>query len=74
MYVCRFDRLTGGLDIVAADQFFLSHCHSGNYHLCLCSYRFHTSSVVDPDPDPAFQVNPDTDAIWIQGFDDQKMK
>jgi hypothetical protein len=34
---------------------------------------------VDPDPDPAFQVNPDTadtypDPIWIQGFDDQKLK
>jgi hypothetical protein len=36
MYMCRFDRLTGGLDIVAADQFFLSHCHSGNYHLFFC--------------------------------------
>ncbi len=29
-------------------------------------------SVVDPDP--AFQVNPDTDPIWIQGFDDQQFK
>jgi hypothetical protein len=35
--------------------------------------------MVDPDslnsdPDPAFQVNPDQDLIWIQGFDDQKKK
>jgi hypothetical protein len=30
------------------------------------------------EPDPAFQVNPDPntdpDPIWIQGFDDQKVK
>ncbi len=36
-----------------------------------------SGSVVDPDslksdPDPAFQVNPNPDPIWIQGFDDQK--
>ncbi len=32
--------------------------------------------AVDPDSDPAFQVNPDTDLhpIPIQGFDDQKPK
>ncbi len=31
---------------------------------------------MDPDPDPAFQVNPDTDPdpICIQGFDDNKLK
>jgi hypothetical protein len=35
---------------------------------------------VDPDPDPAFLVNPDLntdtdpDLIRIQGFDDQKLK
>jgi hypothetical protein len=29
VHLYRFDRLTGGLDIVGADQFFLSHCHSG---------------------------------------------
>jgi hypothetical protein len=28
----------------------------------------------NPDPDPAFQVNPDQDSIRIQGFDDQKFK
>ncbi len=28
----------------------------------------------NPDPDPAFQVNPDLDPIRIQGFDDQKLK
>jgi hypothetical protein len=31
-----------------------------------------TFRVVDPDPDPAFPVNPDP--VWIQGFDDQKLK
>ncbi len=32
--------------------------------------------AVDPDSDPAFQVNPepDTDPIRIQGFNDQKLK
>jgi hypothetical protein len=33
---------------------------------------------LDPDPDPAFQVNPDPgmdpDPILIQGFDDQNLK
>jgi hypothetical protein len=29
---------------------------------------------VNLDPYPAFQVNPDQDPIWIQGFDDQKLK
>ncbi len=31
---------------------------------------------LNPDPDPAFQVNPDpdTDPIRIKGFDDQKLK
>jgi hypothetical protein len=29
---------------------------------------------VDPDPDPAFQMNPAMDPIWIQAFDDQKFK
>jgi hypothetical protein len=37
-----------------------------------------SGSVVDTDPDPAFQVNPDTepdpDPVRIQGFDDQKLK
>ncbi len=28
----------------------------------------------DADPDTAFQANPDPDPIWIQGFDDQKLK
>jgi hypothetical protein len=23
---------------------------------------------------PAFKVNPDPDTVWIQGFDDQKLK
>ncbi len=36
------------------------------------------SLIPDPntDPDPVFQMNPDTDldSIWIQGFDDQKLK
>jgi hypothetical protein len=37
------------------------------------------SRVVDPDPlnpdpNPAFPVNPDSDPIQIQSFDDQKMK
>ena len=32
------------------------------------------SSVVDPDPHPAFQVNPDPDTDLIQDFDDQKLK
>jgi hypothetical protein len=27
-----------------------------------------------PDSDPAFHVNPDPDPIWIQGFDDRKLK
>jgi hypothetical protein len=27
---------------------------------------------LNPDPDPALQVNPDP--IWIQDFDDQKLK
>jgi hypothetical protein len=36
-----------------------------------------SSSVVypeslNPDPDPAFQVNPYTDPILSQGFDDKK--
>jgi hypothetical protein len=26
------------------------------------------------EPDPAFQVNTDPDPIWMQGFDDQKVK
>jgi hypothetical protein len=30
------------------------------------------SESLNPDPDPAFQVNPDQDSIRIQGFDDQK--
>jgi hypothetical protein len=40
-----------------------------------------SGSVVDPffldpdtDPDPVFQENPDQDLIWIQVFDDQKLK
>jgi hypothetical protein len=38
-----------------------------------------SSSVVDayslnPDPDPAFQMNPDQDSIRIQGFYEQKLK
>jgi hypothetical protein len=28
----------------------------------------------DTDPDAAFQLNPDPDAIRIQGFHDQKVK
>jgi hypothetical protein len=49
MYMCRFDRLTGGLDIVAADQFFLSHCHSGNYHLLSVASGQFLGSGLDPD-------------------------
>jgi hypothetical protein len=30
--------------------------------------------AVDPDPAPAFQVNPDPDTDLIQDFDDQKLK
>jgi hypothetical protein len=29
---------------------------------------------LNPDPDPAFQVNPDLIRIRIQGFDDQKLE
>jgi hypothetical protein len=29
---------------------------------------------LNPDPDPAFQVNPDQESIRIQGFDEQKLK
>jgi hypothetical protein len=34
------------------------------------------SRAVNPDLDPAFQVDPDTDpdTIWSQGFDDPKLK
>jgi hypothetical protein len=28
---------------------------------------------LNPDPDPAFQVNPDPEPFRIQGFDDQKI-
>lgn len=28
----RFDRLTGGLGVAGADQFFLSHCHADHMH------------------------------------------
>ena len=28
----------------------------------------------DPDPDPAFQLNPDTDPVRIQGFEEKKLK
>ncbi len=32
--------------------------------------------LLSPNPDPAFQVNPDPDPIWIriQDFDDQKLR
>jgi hypothetical protein len=30
--------------------------------------------LLNPDTDPAFQVNPDSDSDPIQGFDDQKLK
>jgi hypothetical protein len=32
------------------------------------------SDSINPDPDLAFQVNPDPDPIRIQGFDHQKLK
>ncbi len=30
--------------------------------------------TLNPDPDPAFQVNPDTDPVPDPGFDDQKLR
>jgi hypothetical protein len=29
---------------------------------------------LNPEPDPAFQVHPNSDPIRIYGFDDQKLK
>ncbi len=40
-------------------------------------HRAPRTTLVDPDtpdPDPAFQVNPDPNPIQIHGFDDQKLK
>jgi hypothetical protein len=38
------------------------------------TFHYLLNSDLDTDPDAAFQVNPDPDQIWIQGFDDQNFE
>jgi hypothetical protein len=42
--------------------------------MTLRTFHYLLNSDLDTDPDAAFQVNPDPDQIWIQGFDDQNLK
>jgi hypothetical protein len=63
--------LQGTFPIKFRPRFLMNKTERGQLTKC---NMFLLSNVVDTDPDPAFQFNPDTDMDLDPGVDDQKLE